>query len=94
MTDYLSTSHVKVQHIKQHQQMIVNGQPFEQILNIPQAICKECGRLLAQFEPNTPLPVVYDHLREQISNDLRYCPTCGKKLLYHHLIIIDAEKPE
>lgn len=85
------TSYIKYNYVRQSQQININGQNIEQVLNIAQACCSECGRMLVQFQPNTSLHIRNEELRNNVSQQLVYCPSCGSKLYYDNLIIIDAE---
>ena len=77
---------VEIETLKSANKIIVNGQPFNQEVSFKRAFCSNCNRVIAQFEPGAPFKHVIGTLKENVSQDIIYCPTCGCKLIYLDII--------
>lgn len=80
--------------MQQQATMIVNGQPQGgQMVRVYYVKCKNCDRMLAQFNPGEHFINIVNYCKQKLAPDFIYCPTCGCKLNYT-MDIIDIKETQ
>lgn len=69
--------------MQQQSTVIINGQPQGgKQVKVYFVKCKDCGRILAQFNPGESIQNIITYCKEKLAKEIIYCPACGNKLIY------------
>ena len=80
---------LRIETQQTNQQIIVNGVPYNNTLDVYIALCDNCGTGIYSDPPGTPYSVFSLHLDTlAVNNRLGYCPNCGAKLTWSPTIDI------
>lgn len=80
---------LRIETQQTNQQIIINGVPHDNDLEVYIAVCDNCGTGIYSDPPGTPYSLFSLHLDTlAINNRLGYCPNCGFKLTWSPTIDI------
>lgn len=77
-------AYLEIEEQEEHQQIIINGVPHEQVTKHCISFCGHCKTPLLNFNGNKV--EVIKHLANEQNRALKYCINCGEKLIYPEII--------